>query len=203
MENPYIKISIEYTIEKKKTYKELLTPIKTRFEKSKELSVTWIENFDNRGNPAIFIEYQSIKKFKDAYDKGVQFYNKILDDIDDGKDFFKGVLLKSHNNPIILDNMNAIQNYIIIKYQSNYKIIMRKFYEHTHRINGLIGSTSTFEEVFDGFLFFFQTLDDFLFAQIDNMNPKAILQWIEKKKIDIDDPIIKNLLMYFNKIKSS
>ncbi|MHA1619687.1 MAG: hypothetical protein ACTSVZ_10440 [Promethearchaeota archaeon] len=73
--------------------------------------------------------------------------------------------------------------YLILKYRTNAKDIIRTKYQFTYKIVDLVGIKSSYEEVEDGFILFYATEEDFQLTQMDLNNFADIQKWLEKKGV--------------------
>ena len=188
---PFIEIQITYTLEKDLSKKEILQTVKERFEKTHQVPVKWTGNF---ANPKIRIEYPSITKFSECYRYGFPFFEKLHEILENEKTLSEFPIGKFIEKRDLDDSETMLSTYLILRYKTNSKEIMRKNYEYTWPISSFLQTEFYIEEIEDGFLMFYLDKDDFLIHQLDRMSGEEVEAWLVKKKVDMDNEGIKQIL---------
>ncbi len=102
-----------------------------------------------------------------------------------------------------LENANPLdRNYVVVKYQTNYKKPMRKYYQFVSNIARFLGIMYSVEEIEDGFLFFYERKIDFIGSQLNPINSTEIEGWIQFLNIDLKEKSIQNLLKYIKNLEN-
>ena len=102
--HPFIEISIEKTTEKKKTKKELIQIIKERFERTHDVKTSW-KGTDH--SPILRLDYSSKKAFLDGYTRDLDFFNMVIDEINQGNFPFSELFSKDSKTDEIMTNDEA------------------------------------------------------------------------------------------------
>jgi len=183
---PYIEISIIRTSEKKKSKKELLKKIKERFERTHETKGSWKGTDDS---PIIRIDYSSKKAFLEGYTRDIELFNKIVEEINRGKFPFKELFPNESKS-------EGSENYLVLKYFTNWKEPMIKNYQFTSKAAETIGVVFHIEEIENGFLIFYRKKIDFDANQIDRLNIDELKKFFTDNDLDFNLPSVQRLFKF-------
>ncbi len=185
---PFIEISIISTTEKIKTKKELIQKIKNRFERTHDVKGSWKGNDDS---PILRLDYSSEKAFLDGYTRDLDLFNLIVEEINKGKFPFNTLFSKSSKT-------DGSENYLVLKYYTNWKEPMIKNYQFTSKAVETIGVVFNIEEIEDGFLIFYQKKIDFNANQIDRLNIDELKKFFTDNNLDFKLPSVQPLFRFID-----
>jgi hypothetical protein len=184
---PFIEISIISTTEEKKTKKELIQKIKERFERTHDLKGSWK---GTNNSPVIRLDYTSKKAFLDGYTRDLELFNILIDEINLGNFPFNELFPKDSKQDEITEN------YIVLKYITNWKEPMVNNYQFTSKAAETIGVVFNIEEIEDGFLMFYQKKIDFDANQIDRLNIVELKKFFTENNLDLNLPSVQPLFKF-------
>lgn len=190
---PYIEIFITHTLDTEISKKDILQTMKNRFEKTQNVPVSWLGDEES---PILRVEYPSKEKFVECYQYGIPFFDKLKEILEDEKVLHEFPMDKFIEKQDLEDSETLLTTYLILRYKTNVKEIMRQNYEYTWQFAKFLQTEFFVEEIEDGFLMFYKHKDDFMIQQIDRMDFDEVKAWIEKKKIDISNPGVSSILDY-------
>jgi hypothetical protein len=181
--SPYLMAQIIHSEEPKN---KIIDIIKQKARNFKNVKTSII---DSNTDPKIFIEFTTLDSMKQAYsndNKNVEAFFQLMQDkkedftniFDFQKDFSPQNVEKSDPSEIEDENL-----YLILKYKTNAKKIMREKYNFVFKIINILGIKASYEEVDDGFILFYSTKDDFELTQMDLNNLTDVRKWLEKKNV--------------------
>ncbi len=188
----FVDISIVNTQETSLSSRDILTIIKDRVEKTKELTTKWVEMDRNLVLRFIF---PSLKHYTLFFQRGYAFLDvliKILSE-DQIDSFFQesSEETTSHND----------QMYLVLKYQTQYKDPLRAKYEYNKWFEEKFREQIYIEEITDGFLHFYKRKIDFVNVNLDVLVPEELDQWIKNKKLNVPPSLIKQIFSQFTQKK--
>ncbi len=189
--SPYIKIAIVSTCEKKLSEKDILEIIRDRFIRTHNVDVSWKGTEEK---PRILIQYPSEEYFKQCYAMGLEFFVKIVESFKERNLDLVNIFPSGNSADSGEDCETLEENYMILRYETNFMEPMQKNYEFTAKAGALLGSQFFVEAIDGGFLMFYKRKDDFLGAQMDRSNPAEIRRWMEERSVDFNHPVIKEFL---------
>jgi bifunctional pyridoxal-dependent enzyme with beta-cystathionase and maltose regulon repressor activities len=140
------------------------------------------------------LDYDSFEVFEQSYQKGF----KILENI---------IIAVTQNNINIpkLFGLNQIENslerpqpYLILKYTTNYKKILRDNYQFIQWFMTQFDERLWYEEIDTGFLLFFERECDFYNSNLPRDNLKDIEVWLNKKGSKMTPEIAEFITKIFN-----
>jgi len=184
---PYIEISIIRTSEKKKSKREIIQNIKERFERTHDVKGSWKGTDDS---PIIRLDYTSKKAFLDGYTRDLEFFNMVIDEINLGNFPFHELFPKDS----ITDEIS--ENYLVLKYITNWKEPMVKNYQFTSKAAEIIGVVFNIEEIEDGFLMFYHKKIDFDANQIDRLDIDELKKFFTENNLDLNLPSVQPLFKF-------
>ena len=184
---PFIEISIISTIEKKKSKKEIIQQIKERFERTHNVKGIWKGTDDS---PILRLDYPSEKAFLDGYTRDLDLFNKVIEEINKGNFPFSELFSKGSKTDEISEN------YLVLKYYTNWKGPMVKNYQFTSKAAEIIGVVFNIEEIEDGFLIFYQRKIDYDANQIDRLNIKELKSFFTDYNLDLNLPNVQLLFKF-------
>lgn len=130
--------------------------------------------------PYIRIDFDSMDSLITEYSRGYDLFDPLLEKISTGE---ITIPIKEK----VQENKSKTELYLILKYSTNYKQPLRKYYEFGSKVSNLFGVKMMVEEVSDGFLWFYDTLEDFMAGQVEFRSLtelKSLLiarnQWIDE-----------------------
>ena len=180
---PYLEAQILHCKEPKS---KLIDFLKRKSDRFKDAQSTIIHS---DSESTIFIQFSSYESMKQAYTKDYEIVEKFFqvmqekkEDISNLFDFQPSISTQNSNQSKV-NVINENDLYLILKYKTNAKDVIRTKYNFTYRIVDLVGIKSSYEEVEDGFILFYATKDDFLLTQMDLNNLADLQKWLEKKMI--------------------
>ena len=185
--HPFIEISIEKTTEKKKIKKELIKKVKERFERTHDVKGSW-KGTEN--SPILRLDYPTKKAFLDGYTRDLDLFNMVIEEINKGNFPFNELF----SNDSKTDEMT--ENYMVLKYITNWKEPMIKNYQVTSNTAEIIGVVFNIEEIEDGFLMFYQRKIDFDSNQIDRLNIDELKKFFTEYNLDLDLPNVQTLFKF-------
>lgn len=174
---PYIEISIASTTEEKLSRIQILAVIQERIERLDKVPAK-IQTDDKE--PTLIIKYNSVETFLDSYQREFPVFEAFLNLLLSGKVDIEDMSTKKGNK----SNFEQ-ENYLILKYKTNWKEPLRKYYEFTLQFTKFFDIGIMVEEVEDGFLLFHQSKEDFQIGQMDKANVQEIKTWLQNRGIDL------------------
>jgi len=184
---PFIEISLIDTTEKKKSKKEIIQKIKERFERTHNVKGSWKGKDDS---PVLRLEYPSKKAFLDGYTRDLDFFNIVINEINKGNFPFSDLFSKDSKTDEISEN------YLVLKYLTNWKEPMIKNYQVTSNTAEIIGVVFNIEEIEDGFLMFYKRKIDFDANQIDRLDINELKSFFTDNNLDLNLPNVQLLFKF-------
>jgi len=184
---PFIEISIISTTEKKKSQKDLIQKIKERFERTHNVKGIW-KGTDK--SPILHLDYPSKKAFLDGYTRDLDLFNMLISEINQGNFPFNEIFSADS----ITDEIT--ENYMVLKYITNWKEPMIKNYQVTSNTAEIIGVVFNIEEIEDGFLMFYKRKIDFDANQIDRLDINELKRFFIDYNLDLDIPNVQTLFKF-------
>jgi hypothetical protein len=183
MAPPIIEILVVATTEAKLSNEQILTIIKKRIERLDKVPAQMkIENEE----PILYINYTTTDAFLDSYQREFPIFDTFLRILLDGQLDLTNINAKSPKKKTDLQ-----ENYLILKYKTNWKDPLRKYYEYTLQFTQYFDIGIMVEEIDDGFLLFHHTKEDFTIGQMDKTNPQEIQHWLQQRGIDLQKSGLK------------
>lgn len=189
---PFLEISINKTIEKKHSVKELTEMIGLSYKKLYGQNV----DFRRYGNKLwIHVEFSSKKEFEQLYESSYNMYVYLFDNF----------LQKYPQFPQLFEqnqqNINPNQNYIVLEYRSDYLLPLRRYFGFTSRVNQMFGSHIVNEEITTGFLRFVHRKVDFEHLLQPVQTRENWMQLFQLRKVSSDHPLILKFFEAFEEWK--
>jgi len=128
--HPFIEIKIISTTETEKTKKELIQKIKERFERTHNVKGFWKGKDDS---PILRLDYPSKKAFLNGYTRDLDLFNMVISEINQGNFPFNELFSTNSKTDEITEN------YLVLKYITNWKEPMIKNYQVTSNTAEIIG----------------------------------------------------------------
>ncbi|TFH29372.1 MAG: hypothetical protein E4G98_03930 [Promethearchaeota archaeon] len=150
--------------------------------------------------PSIYLEYQSLEDFEALYEKDFRVYTFLLDQIlqsPNSETILNQNLQKLSADSLTNTNSNKSvddENYLVLRYKSNYLDPMKKNYNLVHRMNRFLGVQIINEELQDGFIRFVKTKADYESMFVGNDEVEKWIQFFEVLQLDITHPTIVKFL---------
>ncbi|MHA2018865.1 MAG: hypothetical protein ACTSXY_11385 [Promethearchaeota archaeon] len=191
---PFLEISLISTAEKKKTALQIMKKFQKNFEECYKIN-TSIRMEEK--TPIIRVEFTSKDEFLAIYERDLDIYEFLLENVINGSldlEEFKTEQLNSKLKIKSGSEQIDKENYIVLKFTSNFKDPMRKKYNLTTKVDHIFGVHSAFEEVEDGFIKFFERKEDFEDTMLDNLKRADWEKWLKLKGIGISTEFAKNFL---------
>jgi len=161
------------------------------------------ERIEIKDKNSIYLEFRNLEDFKAMYEKDLRIYKFLLDEIlktsnpesilnDESKFLHKDGLTdnRAKNDE---DNEND-ENYMVLRYRSNYLEPMRKNYAVVHHMNQMLGVQIMTEELQDGFIRFIKTRADFESMFVGKDEVEKWIKFFNVLHMDINNPTIARFL---------
>lgn len=190
---PYLEISIERTYEKELSILELIEKIGKAF---KLLYKKNYKIFDLKDDSYVRIDFESKRDFERIYEKSFSFYVYVFENFIDNNEAFQSIFRDKKGN-----KKNKPENYIVLRYKTNFINPIRQYLGFTTRINKIFGSTVINEELQDGYIRFVNTKEDFEALLVPGDVRQGWVDFFKIKKIDLDLPQIKEFFKIVEKWK--
>ena len=191
MSKPFLEISIERTLEKDLSILELIEKIGKAF---KLLYKKDYKIFDLKDDSYVRIDFESKKDFEKIYEKSFSFYVYVFENLMDNNLEFQSLFQE------IMENVNnSLENYIVLRYKTNFINPIRQYLGFTTRVNQYFGSKVINEELEDGYLRFIHTKMDFEAMLVPGDIREGWEEFFKIKKIDLDHPQIKEFFKVIEK----
>jgi len=191
------------SVEPTSEYMNILQKIEDRFRKFGYLQIQ-IDQEDASGNklqPILRITFPDYEKFQKMYEYKTQFFAKVLEDIRTHEFEYDKLFTKAFEVGTKASSDQNGEIYLSLKYQTNYRSHLAKYYKYSNKLGAYLGSLFYIEDIADGFLVFFQRKEDFIAHQVGRLNFPEILKWFKERGIGQDHPSIQILLKYLEEIK--
>lgn len=191
MSKPFLEISIERTLEKDLSILELIEKIGKAF---KLLYKKDYKIFDLKDDSYVRIDFESKKDFEKIYEKSFSFYVYVFENLMDNNLEFQSLFQE------IMENVNnSLENYIVLRYKTNFINPIRQYLGFTTRVNQYFGSKVINEELEDGYLRFVHTKMDFEAMLVPGDIREGWEEFFKIKKIDLNHPQIKEFFKVIEK----
>ena len=191
MSNPFLEISIERTFEKEKSILELIEKIGKAF---KLLYKKDYKIFDLKDDSYVRIDFESKEDFKKNYEKSFSFYIYVFENFLDNNIEFQSIFQERKGK-----NDSSSENYIVLRYMTNYILPIRQYLGFTTRVNNIFGAKVINEELHDGYLRFLHTKEDFETLLTPGDVRSGWEDFFTIKQIDLDHPQIKEFFKVIEK----
>ncbi|MHA1746217.1 MAG: hypothetical protein ACTSWW_09465 [Promethearchaeota archaeon] len=190
MDLPFLEISIETTREETKSPSHLLTLIQESLKRDYRLEGRLLLKQDV---PFLRFEFASREVFELMYARNFQLYEFLYDNILRDELIFDPLFEESSIKELKSEDEDS-DNYIVLKYHSNYLAPMRRSYGLTARINRLLGHKLYNEEISDGFLRFLKTEEDFKGMMLPAKKRWGWEEWFRMRKVALTHPTVQSFL---------
>jgi len=191
-ENPFIEVDVVKLNDPSCNPRDILEMLKDRNVRHGTLDTYWIGTEDH---PKLRTDYPSVESFEKAYHREMSLLDFAMQKIRELKINFDEFL-----DPTILEKpLPRGEIYLILKYTANYKAPMRANYSYQRWFFDQFHEGTTFEEVEDGFLHFYQRREDFMNTLLDSMNPSDLRQWLKNHKFNIPEDLLQEVLSFLPK----
>jgi hypothetical protein len=179
---PYLEAQILHSKDPKSKILDFLKQKYSRFD----CTQCSIVNSDT--DSRVLVEFSSLdcmQKTYGEYSKIVEQFFKLMQEKQEDFHFFDFSKSDTNQNSGKSEDIDIDGNslYLVIKYRTNAKDVIRTKYRFTYKIVDLVGIKSSYEEVEDGFILFYATEEDFQLTQMDLNNFADIKKWMEKKGV--------------------
>jgi len=195
---PYIKINVISTTETNLSERAILAIVEAKFKQRYNVKTSW----EKEGTKiTLYVDFPTQKAYQKVYSYGFGVLNLIIKENSRPNSYFKSIfdqMRQSQTQEVSRGNLDR-QNYLVLKYMTNVKAPMRRFYEFSVNICHFINIGFYTEEIGDGFLHFYETQTDFIECQLDTMKISEILKWMKKRNIDLTHPAVKRVKKYLAK----
>ncbi|MHA1746216.1 MAG: hypothetical protein ACTSWW_09460 [Promethearchaeota archaeon] len=193
MDLPFLEISIETTREETLSSSDLLTIIQKSLNRDYGLVSQLLQP---RENPCLRFDFKSKEEFERMYEKNYKMYEFLYDNILRDELLFDPLFEASSDQSIeeAEEDNGADQNYIVLKYHSNYLAPMRRSYGLTSRINRMLGANLFNEEISGGFLRFLKTKEDFEGMLLPARERWGWEEWFRIRNVDLTHPTVQSFL---------
>ena len=188
MGNIYLEISIEETIEKEFSEKELINQLRDAYGKQYFQKSTILHSHDQW---KMRVEFSSQKEFEGIYEKSYQMYVYLFDNFISKHSKFEELFQNTNSSKNFSKQKSITRNYMVLRYSTNCIWPIRRFFGFTARVNKIFGSHVANEEIENGYIRFIETKKDFLSL----LHPADIEEnWrgmFKIRNVDMDHPLIK------------
>ena len=191
MIKPFLEISIERTLEKELSILELVKKIGKAF---KLLYKKDSEIFDLEDKSYVRIDFESSSDFEKIYEKSFSFYVFVFENFIDNNLEFQSIFQERKGK-----DDNSLENYLVLRYKTNNINPIRQYLGFTTRVNKIFGAKVINEELYDGYLRFLQTKEDFETLLVPGDIREGWEEFFKIKKIDLDHPQIKEFFKVIEK----
>jgi hypothetical protein len=194
MDLPFLEISIETTREKILSPSDLLTIIQKSLNRDYGLVSQLLQT---EGTPYLRFEFTSKEAFERMYEKNYKMYEHLYDNILRDELLFDPLFEASSDKSKEEEDEEddgSDQNYIVLKYRSNYLTPMRRSYGLTSRINRMLGANLYNEEISGGFLRFLKTKEDFDGMLLPAKERWGWEEWFKIRNVDLTHPTVQSFL---------
>lgn len=196
---PFIEIRIIHTTDSINPPRKILQMIENRNLLSLFNKVSWKGNSEN---PILRLDYESKEDFIESYKNGEELMKKFLTLLQDGTlniDELKQELhLQKAKDADWSSTIPYEQLYLILKYTTNFKTPMRRSYKFSEWFIDFFNEHMFYEEVDDGFLFFYHKRENYINSNLNQSNPIEFKKWLNSKEIDFSSEIVQT---FFELIK--
>ena len=191
MSKPFLEISVVNTFEEKLSILELVEKIGKAFKLlyKKDYNI-----FDLKDDSYLRIDFESIRDFEKIYEKSFSFYVFAFENFLDNNLEFQSLFQNRKRN----DNVPS-ENYIVLRYKTNYINPIRQYLGFTTRVNNFFGSIVINEELQDGYLRFLHTKEDFEVLLVPGDIRSGWEEVFKIKNIDLNHPQIKEFFKVVEK----
>ncbi len=190
---PFLEISIERTFEKELSILELVVKIGKAF---KLLYKKNYKIFDLKDDSYVRIDFESKMDFEKIYEKSFSFYVYVFENFIDNNKAFQSIFRDKKGN-----KNKKPENYIVLRYKTNFINPIKQYLGFTTRVNKIFGSTVINEELADGYLRFVNKKEDFEALLVPGDVRQGWVDFFKIKKIDLDLPQIKEFFKVVEKWK--
>ncbi|WP_371805168.1 hypothetical protein [Candidatus Lokiarchaeum ossiferum] len=181
---PFVEISIISKQESPQNEREILMLLIERISSIEEISIEW---FGSHENPSIKVTFPS-------YDYFHMFYRRDFKILERAAKILQSNMSKNRSILQSKEDMCKDNIFLILRYRTNFKKPMRESYRYKQWFSDKLGEKVWTEEIEDGFLHFYQTLNDFQRVILDLTEPSGIQEYICMKEGILDNKICQQLL---------
>ena len=194
---PFIEIEIDSYAGDAADHQNILQLIKDRNDLSNTHRTVW----DNSGeNLKLRLDYLSYEGFTSDYHNMDDLLALFIEKVNSGKLDLRNITDSCVDASFPPEKCKEIPPiYLVLKYTTNYKEPMRasyrnlKWYAETFKENVYI------EEIDQGFLYFFQTEQDYINANLNKLNPQEFQQWLKNKQIICSLAMMQEFVAFLQK----
>jgi len=184
IKKPFLEIFVEAKIDPDLSIKAILDLAKSSIVNYVPIAP---ERVEITPKPSLYLEFPSKAAFEALYEKDYRIYSYLLEKILSEK-----LEISPRKTEEPSSSSRPFQNYIILRYRSNYLAPMRRNYGLIYRVNEFLGSHISHEEVHDGFLRFIRTKADFDALLIGNDDFADWMAFLRTLGVDMTQPRFKN-----------
>jgi len=134
--------------------------------------------------------------FEKIYEKSFSFYVYVFENFIDNNKAFQSIFRDKKGN-----KNKKPENYIVLRYKTNFINPIKQYLGFTTRVNKIFGSTVINEELADGYLRFVNKKEDFEALLVPGDVRQGWVDFFKIKKIDLDLPQIKEFFKVVEKWK--
>ena len=191
MTKPFLEISIERTFEEKLSILELIEKIGKAFKLLYKKDYTI---FDLKNDSYVRIDFESKRDFKKIYEKSFSFYVYVFENFLDNNLEFQSLFQEKKGK-----KDKSSENYIVLRYRTNHINPIRQYLGFTTRVNKYFGAKVINEELYNGYLRFLKTKEDFETLLVPGDIREGWEEYFKIKNIDLDHPQIKEFFKVIEK----
>lgn len=195
----FLEISIDATQEKKLSKLEILGKIGAGFRKLYGKNYQLISKDEN---PYIRVDFPNQKAFEKIYEKPYSMYVFIFEEFVQENLSIENLFANSSLQKSVKFQEEQEENYLVLRYKSNCLEPMRQYYEFTEKVNKFFGSKVYNEELYNGYLRFINTKEDFEILLLPGDMKHAWRETFKIRKVDENHPLIQKFFSSIEKWKN-
>ncbi|MHA1561533.1 MAG: hypothetical protein ACTSPA_05355 [Promethearchaeota archaeon] len=150
--------------------------------------------FDVKDDSYVRIDFESKRDFEKIYEKSFSFYVYVFENFIDKNNAFQSIFRNKKRN-----KKNQPENYIVLRYKTNFINPIKQYLGFTTRVNKIFGSTVINEELQDGYIRFVYTKEDFEALLVPGDVGSGWEEFFKIKNIDLEHPQIKEFFKVIEK----
>ena len=175
--SPYIEAKVIQCSDNKL---DILRHLEEKAIKRLDAKISW--NLTSNEDPILRVDYHDEEAFWDNYSRDKHVFERLVKFIQGKKLNLVDFIPKTSNK----DEFDS-EIYLTLKYRTDCLAPIRHNYFYTSKIVEYVGIRASYEEIQDGFLWFYKSKEDFQNASMDLMNFSKIKSWAQEQNIWNDD----------------
>ena len=188
---PYLEISIYDTIEKEMSIELLTSQLSEAYSRMYSAQTSILGEGDQS---KVVVTFKSKEDFNQIYNKSYNLYVYLFDNFLTKYSEFSSLFhFDSQEQPKIQEN------YMVLRFQTDYIQPLRRYYGFTNRVNQIFGSNVYNEEILGGYLRFIFSKEDYLHLIHPANHRKDWEEIFLLKHVALDNPLVQAFLETFDK----